>query len=146
MRSIFIFILGGVLFLGCPAPKTTNPKPDATNTEASDSAPTDDGAADSQPDNQPENEKPPVVVGGYSAADVKNADVQAAASKAIPLLQEKYGDKSISLKSIKAAESQVVAGTNYRMTLELTTKSGAKEVKVVVYRDLKDNYTLTSAD
>ena len=50
----------------------------------------------------------------------------------------------ISLVSIKRSEVQVVAGLNYRICMTVRINRKAKNVTVVVYKDLKQKYSLTS--
>jgi hypothetical protein len=56
---------------------------------------------------------------------------------------------TIDLIAVEKAESQVVAGTNYRLCLKVTTSGADDEadvtitVRVVVYRNLKGEYSLT---
>lgn len=86
------------------------------------------------------------MVGGYTARDAKDPGVLAAAEKAIGLLQAKTNDPSLALGKMVSAQTQVVAGSNYRLELELTSKSGPRKATVVVYRNLKDAYSLTSVE
>lgn len=88
----------------------------------------------------------PHIVGGYESRPVDHADVQEAAVKAVELLQSRQGDPGLRLIQIKSAESQVVAGLNFRLELELQTQSGVKTAKVVVYRDLQNHFQLTSVE
>lgn len=88
-------------------------------------------------------------VGGYKPIDRSNAAVQSAAVFAVGAQGAKDGS-TIELNAVLEAESQVVAGTNYRMCLKVTA-SGEEEdeadiitVRVVVYRNLKGIYSLTS--
>lgn len=93
---------------------------------------------------QATSEPPHHIVGGFSGQDAQSPEVQAAAAKAISLLQAKTGDSTLALAQITSAETQVVAGMNYKMVLEVRSKSGPKTATVVVYRDLKGTYSLTS--
>ncbi|WP_298610160.1 cystatin domain-containing protein [uncultured Thiothrix sp.] len=93
----------------------------ACNTDSSSAAP------------QPSTPAPPQMVGGYSAVDVNDAEVQTAAQFAAQALG------SI-LTKVTKAEQQVVAGMNYKMSLEL--QDGTKP-QVVVYKDLQGNMSLT---
>ena len=88
------------------------------------------------------------ITGGYGDADVKDAEVVKAAKFAI-----KKGSKkekaTVTLVSIKKARMQVVAGLNYELCLEVNVKKAGKKsvkqyVKTVVYRNLKNVYSLTS--
>ena len=73
------------------------------------------------------------MVGGYSSVDINDAEVQNAAQFAAQALG------SI-LTKVTKAEQQVVAGMNYKLSLEL--QDGSKH-KVVVYKDLQGNMSLT---
>jgi hypothetical protein len=80
----------------------------------------------------------PAIVGGYSVISVKDAGVQAAARFA----SAKLGNKRTKLTSVNVAETQVVAGINYRMKLTLSNR---KQYEVVVFQGLDKHYQLTSA-
>jgi hypothetical protein len=87
--------------------------------------------------------------GGYFPAKVKNAEVVRAAKFAVNARSETQA-ANIRLVSIKNAQTQVVAGRNYRLCMKVALKgeSGKKTfeqfVQVVVYRNLKNVYSLTS--
>ncbi len=88
-------------------------------------------------------------VGGYKEISKTAAAARSAAIFAVGAEAQK-NNATIELNSVLQAESQVVAGMNYRLCLKVTT-SGAKDeadviitVRVVVYRDLKGKYSLTS--
>lgn len=83
--------------------------------------------------------------GDYKEASVKDAEVVAAANFAVSEEGRKKGT-SLSLISIKRAEIQVVAGTNYRLCLRVKIDTETKDVKAVVYRNLSKAYLLTSWD
>jgi cystatin-C len=88
-------------------------------------------------------------VGGYKKIARSDAGAASAAAFAIRAQAEKT-KATIELVSVENAESQVVAGTNYRLCLKVTTSGEENEadvtitVKVVVYRNLKAQYSLTS--
>lgn len=88
-------------------------------------------------------------LGGYKEAAKTEAGVKAAAAFAVKAQTEKTERKE-TLMSIFKAEKQVVAGTNYRLCLKVTSEGAEDEadiihfVQVVVYVDLKGNYKLTS--
>ena len=88
----------------------------------------------------------PEIAGGYAGQAANDPDVTKAAEEAIKLLQEKEADPTLKLVSVKKAETQVVAGMNYRMELEVATAKGAKTLKVVVYRSLDGKHQLTSSE
>lgn len=83
------------------------------------------------------------IAGGYGDASTTDADVVKAANFAI----KKQGKKvrtSFTLVSIEKAEVQVVAGLNYRLCLKVKNKKGERVIKVVVYKNLKNKFSLTS--
>lgn len=82
---------------------------------------------------QPSTPAQPQLVGGYSVVDVNDAEVQNAAQFAAQSLGGLLG-------KVTQAEQQVVAGMNYKLSLEL--QDGSKH-KVVVYKDLQGNMSLT---
>jgi len=83
--------------------------------------------------------------GGYSPDTATAPAIVAASEEALKLLQAKESDPSMKLVSVRKAEAQIVAGTNYRLELELTTAKGPKTVQVVVFKGLDGRYQLTSA-
>ncbi len=52
-------------------------------------------------------------------------------------------NKKIRLVSVKKAETQVVAGTNFRLCLLVKDKTHMFRVHAVVYRDLGGKFLLT---
>lgn len=89
------------------------------------------------------------ILGGYNEAAVDNSEVVEAAEFAV----EEQGRKQemmVSLVSIERAETQVVAGKNFRLCLKVTLKAEGEDeeseqmVKVVVNRNLQKVYSLTS--
>ena len=89
------------------------------------------------------------IVGGYKPIAKDDAGVLEAAEHALSERGEKEG-VSLKLVSVERAESQVVAGTNYRLCLKVAVDeeeddSGeTQEVKVVVFRSLQQEYSLKS--
>ena len=80
--------------------------------------------------------------GDYKEVSTKDAEVVAAANFAVGEKGRKEGN-SISLVSIERAETQVVAGTNYRLCLRVKINDETKDVKAVVYRNLSKAHLLT---
>ena len=82
--------------------------------------------------------------GGYVERKVTDEDVVAAARFA---LETAKGMKSADGRIVRAA-SQVVAGTNYRLDLEVIDRSGdhavRRQAQAVVYQGFDDKYELTS--
>ena len=86
-----------------------------------------------------------IRLGGYKEISRDDSEVENAAKFAV----EEEGRKqeaSLTLVSIEHAESQVVAGVNYRLCLKVSADadSDPKEVQTVVFRSLKKEYSLTS--
>lgn len=73
------------------------------------------------------------IAGGYAMVDVNDQEVQAAAEFAAQALGGLLG-------KVTKAEQQVVAGMNYKLSIEL--QDGSKR-NVVVYKDLEGNMSLT---
>lgn len=83
------------------------------------------------------------IAGGY--ADTSNSDPEVAAAARFAIKTEKQKlHARIALLSIKHAEVQVVAGLNYRLCLRTRIKGKTRNVNVVVYKNLKQKYSLTS--
>jgi Aspartic acid proteinase inhibitor len=83
------------------------------------------------------------IVGAY--ADTSNADPEAVAAARFAIKAERQKlHGRLSLVSIKHAEVQVVSGFNYRLCMRVKVKGRIRNVKVVVYKNLKQKYSLTS--
>lgn len=86
------------------------------------------------------------IVGGFKKADANSAAVVAAAKFAVNA-QNEEDDMNRTFSKVVSAETQVVAGTNYRMCVEVTITGDETETswaKVVVNQNLKKEYKLTS--
>lgn len=89
------------------------------------------------------------TVGGYKPADQADPEVVAAAEFAVGAQKEKQGGP-LSLVSVSRAETQVVAGRNYRLCLEVKAADEAdaevesETVRAVVYQNLQRAYSLKS--
>lgn len=89
------------------------------------------------------------MAGGYSEADAKNPDVVKAADFAVKT-QGKKQKATIKLVSVSAAKTQVVAGMNYQVCMEVSVKKKSGKaaanqfVTAIVYRNLQNKYSLTS--
>jgi len=87
--------------------------------------------------------------GAYKTISKNDAGALAAAEYAVDAQAERKG-LNIELISVEKAESQSVAGTNYRLCLKITTSGADDEadvtitVKIIVNRNLKGEYSLTS--
>jgi hypothetical protein len=77
-----------------------------------------------------------IRVGGYRAADVGDAGVQAAAQFAAESVQGE-------LSEIHQAQQQVVAGTNYQLSFSTTD---GRAFTAVVFRALNGAYSVTSIE
>jgi hypothetical protein len=92
------------------------------------------------------------IVGGYKEVATDDPEVQAAAEFAVSEQKKKQDDDALSLVSIEHAERQVVAGTNFRLCLKVGAGGDSDEgaepqnVKVVVFKNLKQEYSLKSWD
>lgn len=77
------------------------------------------------------------VPGGWSKASVKDPAVVAAATFAVAALQaegEQGGEKAkLALAEIVAAEQQVVAGMNYRLTLRVKVGDDVRRAEATVW-------------
>lgn len=90
-----------------------------------------------------------IKTGGYKKLAVNDAGVVAAADFAAQTQAEK-DSAEISLQSIEKAERQTVAGTNYKICVEVFRIEAGDDVEVrqfiqtVVFRNLKKQFTLKS--
>ncbi len=73
------------------------------------------------------------IVGAYSQIDLTDPEVIGAAHFAVFSLNHDGSDKTFQLEKILSAESQIVAGVNYRMTLALSSEEGPVKIEVVVF-------------
>jgi hypothetical protein len=89
------------------------------------------------------------ILGGYKAAKVTDGAVKEAADFGVSAEAEKT-EKTMSLVSILKAETQSVAGTNYRLCMKVSSEGGEGQddveitVQAVVNRDLKQAFKLIS--
>lgn len=90
-----------------------------------------------------------VRVGGYKTISATDKSVIEAAEFAITAQSKKDGTE-YSLDSVLKAETQTVAGTNFRLCLDVLAPEAEddslfnQQVIVVVFRNLKKQYSLTS--
>lgn len=85
----------------------------------------------------------PPIAGGYRERSVTERGVASAARFAVREEARREGTP-ISLLSVRRAETQVVAGLNYRLLLSVRVRGEVRDVSAVVYQDLKQSYSLTS--
>jgi hypothetical protein len=89
------------------------------------------------------------IVGGYKEIAKDSPEVAEAAEFGVKAQSEKQ-DMTYKLVSVEHAESQVVAGINYRLCLKVGYHKDDDDVdttefvRVVVYRNLQKEYSLTS--
>jgi hypothetical protein len=88
------------------------------------------------------------TVGGYNAVSISSADVVAAAEFAAKRQSAKRGT-TVKVSAINRAESQIVAGTNYRLCLSANVfagkrKASTKQFSAVVFKNLRGAFTLKS--
>jgi len=83
------------------------------------------------------------AVGAYTPQDASSSEIREETAQAIALLQADRKDPSIGLVAIRSASTQVVAGTNYKLDLDVKTGKGAKHITVVVYKDLSGTRRLS---
>lgn len=81
--------------------------------------------------------------GSYSSQSTTSEGVVAAAKFAV---QEQSKKSPVTLIKILSAQSQVVAGQNIRMRLEVDSKEGRQEVLAVVWNKLDGTQQLTNWD
>ena len=84
---------------------------------------------------------PPMIVGGYVAADLNEPGVKAAQAVAVNEIYTQRPTRALVEKV--GAEMQVVAGLNYRFTISM---SGGASYRVVVYRNLQGEMSVSSLD
>lgn len=82
------------------------------------------------------------IVGGFGKAAANDPDVMKAAEFAAA--EESRKGSAIKLTAVTTAETQVVAGTNFKMLLSVDDSGKARTAEVVVYRDLRNAMSLTS--
>lgn len=90
----------------------------------------------------PEDEAEPVA-GGYAPADMEAEGAETALRIATDAIHERYPTRA-QVETV-SLETQLVAGLNYRYRIEMSGSPQARAIyEAVIYRDLEDNYELTS--
>jgi hypothetical protein len=91
-----------------------------------------------------------IKTGGYRSVAVTDQGVKDAADFALEIKSSEM-DEEISLENIVKAETQTVAGTNYRLCLQLYIPAKEDEtdgvtlyIKTVIFRSLKNEYSIKS--
>ena len=82
------------------------------------------------------------MLGGYKTASTTDKDVMAAAEFAVDKQSE--DQEGLTLDSIDMAETQSVAGKNFRLCLTVSLDGEKQQVKVVVSRPLRKPFELKS--
>jgi Protein of unknown function (DUF4232)/Aspartic acid proteinase inhibitor len=86
-----------------------------------------------------------VIAGGYNTISTGDAGVAAAARFAVKKrVQTNSEQEGLKLKSIEKAETQVVAGLNYKLCLNVSLGAESQQVEAVVYKNLRQEMQLTS--
>jgi hypothetical protein len=85
------------------------------------------------------------VPGGFVPQATQGEAIEATAREAVKLLAGPHwlNDPALKLLDVKRAESQVVAGTNYRLLMRLQHHGQARYVRVLLFQDLQGRYTLS---
>jgi Aspartic acid proteinase inhibitor/Sporulation and spore germination len=83
------------------------------------------------------------IAGGYGERRVNDPGVRAAAAFAVRE-RARQTRRRVTLISIVSAESQVVAGTNYRLVMNVREGGEVGSVTVVVFQNLRRGLSLTS--
>lgn len=76
------------------------------------------------------------IVGGYNSKDVSDPTIKSKARMAVLFLEEE-NQQEYQLIKIREAWVQIVAGTNYRLILELKAENNVEIWEVVLFVDLK---------
>ncbi|MDT5269668.1 MAG: hypothetical protein QOH49_1854 [Acidobacteriota bacterium] len=83
------------------------------------------------------------IAGGYSERAMNDRGVAAAAAFAVKERGRRTG-RRVTLVAVRRAETQVVAGLNYRLLLSVREGRESREVTAVVYQNLRQRLSLTS--
>ena len=117
MRLAMLFVSVGAALGAC----TTSPLPEAPPPETAQTTPA------------------PMVVGGYGSSNPADEGVKAAQAIAVNELYTRNPPRALVDKV--SAETQVVAGLNYRFTIVMT---GGAAYRVIVFRNLQGGMSVTS--
>lgn len=82
------------------------------------------------------------IAGAYSETSRDDPQVMAAAKFAVEKESKRLG-KTVTLISIEKAETQVVAGLNYRLRLKVQVAGQERDAQAVVYQSLKQEFSLS---
>ena len=117
MRLAMLFVSVGAALGAC----TTSPLPEAPPPEAAQATP------------------PPMIVGGYGASNLADEGVFFFNDTATTEIYTRNPTRALVDKV--SAETQVVAGLNYRFTIVMT---GGAAYRVIVFRNLQGGMSVTS--
>ncbi|HXG86639.1 MAG TPA: cystatin domain-containing protein [Pyrinomonadaceae bacterium] len=84
------------------------------------------------------------IVGDYRKIMKTDAGALSAAKFAVKQEKRKKENRRLSLASIERAESQIVAGTNYKICMKVINNGKIEDVSAVVYLNPKNKFSLTS--
>jgi hypothetical protein len=87
------------------------------------------------------------ITGGFGNADIKNPEVIAAAKYALAVKNyemKRSGTRAYTLLEIEKAQTQVVAGLNYRVCIKVKLGSILRTADALVYQNLQQEYSLSS--
>ena len=87
----------------------------------------------------------PILTGAFSPADPFAAEVQEAARFAVQAQAVNTHSRLI-YKDVLTAQTQVVAGRNFLMTVAVTEDGQPRQAQVKVWRQLDNSYSLTQWD
>lgn len=82
------------------------------------------------------------ILGGYRTVSTTDKEAVAAADFAVGKKAEEQ--EGLTLVSIEKAETQSVAGRNFRLCLKVSLDEEEQQVKTVVHRNLKQEYSIIS--
>lgn len=83
------------------------------------------------------------ITGGYGDVSKTDTEVRKAAAFAVKT-RSRQSRKNLRLIDIEKAQVQVVAGLNYDLCMRLRDGKRYFHARAVVYKDLKNRYSLTS--
>lgn len=93
-----------------------------------------------------------IKTGGYRSVSVSDQGVKDAADFALEMKASEMAEE-LSLENILKAETQTVAGTNYRLCLQIYVPAKEDDadgatlyIKTVIFRSLKNEYSIKSWD
>ena len=85
------------------------------------------------------------MTGGFGSPSTEvSREVAEAAAYAVKTQQAKNPDSPLILVKVLDSQIQVVAGLNFRMYLKVLSNGRPTVAEALVYRDLKNKFSLTS--